>query len=94
LANTTRFIVTGEQKIHCEGCEQHRELAGSSYRLAFTDVVPALVFNGVGVLAAISGLVTPVWATLTMAASRSLRLANSFTGGLLPKGSERGTPAT
>jgi Cu+-exporting ATPase len=62
-----------------------RELAGRSYRLTFTNVVLALAFNGVGVLAAISGLVAPVWAMLAMAASVGLVLANSFAGRLLPK---------
>jgi Cu+-exporting ATPase len=62
-----------------------RELAGRSYRLTFTNVVLALVFNGAGVLAAISGLVAPVWAMLAMAVSVSLVLANSFAGRLLPK---------
>ena len=61
-----------------------RELAGRSYRLTFTNVVLALVFNGAGVLAAVSGLVAPVWAMLTMAVSVSLVLANSFAGKLLP----------
>jgi Cu+-exporting ATPase len=61
-----------------------RELAGRSYRLTFTNVVLALLFNGAGVLAATSGLVAPVWAMLAMAASVSLVLANSFAG-RLPK---------
>jgi Cu+-exporting ATPase len=63
-----------------------RELAGRSYRLTFTNVVLALIFNGVGVLAAISGLVAPVWAMLAMAVSVGLVLTNSFAGRLLPKG--------
>ncbi len=62
-----------------------RELAGRSYHLTFTNVVLALIFNGVGVLAAISGLVAPVWAMLAMAVSVSLVLANSFAGRLLPR---------
>ncbi len=62
-----------------------RELAGRSYRLTFTNVVLALSFNGAGVLAAISGLVAPVWAMLAMAASVGLVLANSFAGRLLPE---------
>ncbi len=66
-----------------------RELAGRSYRLTFTNVVLALVFNGAGVLAAISGLVAPVWAMLAMAASVSLVLVNSFAGRLLPDSRSR-----
>jgi Cu+-exporting ATPase len=63
-----------------------RELARRSYRLTFTNVGLALSFNGVGVLAAISGLVYPVWAMIAMAASVSVVLTNSFASRLLPKG--------
>ena len=66
-----------------------RELAGRSYRLTFTNVVLALIFNGVGVLAAISGLVAPVWAMLAMAVSVSLVLANSFAGRMLSQPAEQ-----
>lgn len=76
------IVITGEK---LGTLVEARELAGRSYRLTFTNVVLALVFNGVGVLAAISGLVAPVWAMLAMAASVSLVLANSFAGRLLPK---------
>ena len=44
----------------------------------------ALSFNGIGVLAAVSGVVYPVWAMIAMAASVSVVLANSFAGRLLP----------
>ncbi|MCL5999603.1 MAG: cation-translocating P-type ATPase [Chloroflexi bacterium] len=60
------------------------ELARRSYRLTVTNVSLALSFNGIGVLAAIIGLVHPVWAMLAMAVSVSLVLANSFAGRLLP----------
>jgi P-type Cu+ transporter len=66
-----------------------RELARRSYRLTFTNVVLALIFNGVGVLAAISGLVRPVWAMLAMAVSVSLVLTNSFAGRLLSHPAEQ-----
>lgn len=66
-----------------------RELAGRSYRLTFNNVMIALVFNGVGVLAAISGLLDPVWAMVAMGASVSLVLANSFAGRLVPSPSGR-----
>jgi Cu+-exporting ATPase len=62
-----------------------RELARRSYRLTFQNVGLALSFNGVGVLAAISGLVYPVWAMIAMAVSVGMVLANSFAGRLLPK---------
>ncbi len=64
---------------------QARELARRSYRLTATNVILALTFNGVGVLAAVTGLIYPVWAMLAMAVSVGLVLANSFAGKLLPK---------
>lgn len=62
-----------------------RELARRSYRLTATNVALALAFNGIGVLAAITGLVTPVWAMAAMAVSVSVVLANSFAGRLLAR---------
>jgi Cu+-exporting ATPase len=62
-----------------------RGLARRSYRLTLTNVGIALVFNGVGVIAAVSGLLQPVWAMVAMGLSVSLVLANSFAGRLLPK---------
>jgi Cu+-exporting ATPase len=60
-----------------------RELATRSYRLTIRNVGVALLFNGVGVVAAISGLLSPVWAMVAMGVSVSLVLANSFGGRLL-----------
>jgi Cu+-exporting ATPase len=76
------IVITGDR---LSTLVEARELAGRSYRLTFTNVMLALIFNGAGVLAAISGLVAPVWAMLAMAASVSLVLANSFAGRLLPR---------
>jgi Cu+-exporting ATPase len=56
-----------------------------SYRLTVTNVSLALGFNGIGVLAAVTGMVPPVWAMLAMAVSVSVVLANSFAGRLLPR---------
>jgi Cu+-exporting ATPase len=67
-----------------------RALARRSYRLTLTNIGIALVFNGVGVIAAVSGLVQPVWAMVAMAVSVSLVLANSFAGQLLPTSDETG----
>ena len=61
-----------------------RELARRSYRLTLTNVGIALVFNGMGVVAALSGLLQPFWAMVAMGLSVSLVLANSFAGRLLP----------
>jgi Cu+-exporting ATPase len=62
-----------------------RELATRSYRLTVRNVGIALVFNGIGVVAAISGLVSPVWAMVAMGLSVSLVLTNSFGGRLLSR---------
>ncbi|HEX7973121.1 MAG TPA: cation-translocating P-type ATPase, partial [Anaerolineales bacterium] len=62
-----------------------RELARRSYRLTFTNVSLALSFNGIGVLASITGLVNPVWAMIAMAVSVTVVLSNSFAGRLLPR---------
>jgi Cu+-exporting ATPase len=62
-----------------------RKLATHSYRLTVRNVGLALIFNGAGVVVAISGLLPPVWAMVAMGVSVSLVLANSFGGRLLPK---------
>jgi P-type Cu+ transporter len=62
-----------------------RELARRSYRLTVVNVVLALTFNGIGVLAAVSGLVYPVWAMLAMAVSVGVVLLNSFAGALVQR---------
>ncbi|HET7325276.1 MAG TPA: cation-translocating P-type ATPase [Halococcus sp.] len=67
-----------------------RGLARRSYRLTLTNVGIALVFNGAGVMAAVSGLLQPFWAMVAMGLSVSLVLANSFAGKLLPKTEARG----
>jgi P-type E1-E2 ATPase len=61
-----------------------RELSRRSYRLTATNVALALGFNGLGVLAAVTGTVPPAWAMLAMAVSVSVVLANSFAARLLP----------
>lgn len=61
------------------------ELARRSYRLTVVNVALALTFNGIGVLAAVSGLVYPVWAMVAMAVSVGVVLLNSFVGRLLPR---------
>ncbi len=54
------------------------ELARWSYRLTATNVALALAFNGIGVLASLTGMVYPAWAMLAMAVSVSVVLANSL----------------
>ena len=68
-----------------------RELASRSYRLTVTNVALALTFNGIGVLAAISGIVEPIWAMVAMAVSVGVVLGNSFAGRLLPHSRRAGS---
>lgn len=53
-------------------------IAAGSYRRTKQNIAIAFAFNGVGVPAATTGLVHPVWAMAAMAASVTLVLANSF----------------
>lgn len=69
------------------------ELARRSYRLTVTNVVLALSVNGIGVLAAMTGRVAPVWAMLAMSVSVSVVLANTFAGRLWSRGPTARIPA-
>ncbi len=55
-----------------------------SYRKTEQNLVLAFAFNGIGVPAAATGLVHPVWAMLAMVLSVSAVLLNSFGGRLVP----------
>ena len=57
----------------------------SSYRKTVQNLILAFSFNGIGVPAATTGLVHPVWAMVAMVLSVSTVLVNSFAGRLLPK---------
>ncbi|GMQ89791.1 MAG: heavy metal translocating P-type ATPase [Gammaproteobacteria bacterium] len=57
----------------------------SSFRKTVQNVTLAFAFNGIGVPAAITGLVHPVLAMVAMAASVTTVLLNSFAGRLLPR---------
>ncbi|MFC5135405.1 MULTISPECIES: heavy metal translocating P-type ATPase [Halobacteriales] len=59
------------------------EIGTESYRKTRQNLVTAFAFNGVGVAAATTGLVHPVFAMLAMVLSVSAVLANSFAGQLL-----------
>ncbi|MPZ25946.1 MAG: cadmium-translocating P-type ATPase [Micromonosporaceae bacterium] len=54
------------------------QIGASSYRRTKQNLAIAFGFNGIGVPAATTGLVQPVWAMAAMAASVTLVLANSF----------------
>jgi heavy metal translocating P-type ATPase len=59
------------------------EIARTSYEKTRQNLLGAFSFNGIGVAAATTGLVHPVFAMLAMVASVSAVLANSFGGQLL-----------
>lgn len=65
-----------------------------SFRKTVQNLTLAFTFNGIGVPAATTGLVHPIWAMIAMVASVSTVLLNSFGGRLLPRprarASERG----
>ncbi len=56
-----------------------------SFRKTVQNVTLAFAFNGIGVPAAVTGLVHPVMAMIAMAASVTAVLLNSFAGRLLPR---------
>ncbi len=58
----------------------------SSYRKTVQNLALAFAFNGIGIPAATTGLVHPVWAMIAMVTSVTTVLANSFLGRLLPRG--------
>ncbi|ELZ38225.1 heavy metal translocating P-type ATPase [Halorubrum saccharovorum DSM 1137] len=59
------------------------EIGNESYRKTRQNLATAFAFNGLGVAAATTGLVHPVFAMLAMVLSVSAVLANSFAGQLL-----------
>jgi Cu+-exporting ATPase len=59
------------------------EIGKESYRKTRQNLATAFAFNGIGVAAATTGLVHPVFAMLAMVLSVSAVLANSFAGQLL-----------
>ncbi len=60
-------------------------IGSSSFRKTVQNLSLAFLFNGIGVPAATTGLVHPVWAMIAMVASISAVLLNSFGGRLLPR---------
>ncbi len=57
----------------------------SSFRKTVQNLTLAFSFNGIGVPAATTGLVHPVWAMIAMVASVGTVLLNSFGGRLVPR---------
>jgi len=64
----------------------------TSYRKTVQNLALAFAFNGLGVPAAATGLVHPIWAMMAMVGSVSAVLLNSFGGRLLPRGRRRHLP--
>ena len=65
------------------GLMDAHEIGAASYRKTRQNLAAAFSFNGIGVAAAATGLVHPVWAMIAMVLSVSAVLANSFAGQLL-----------
>ena len=59
------------------------EIGKSSYKKTKQNLIAAFSFNGIGVTAATTGLVHPVFAMIAMVLSVSVVLANSFAGQLV-----------
>lgn len=59
------------------------QIGVSSYRKTKQNLALAFSFNGIGVPAAATGLVSPVWAMIAMITSVTAVLANSFAGRVL-----------
>jgi Cu+-exporting ATPase len=68
-------VLTGNRLTAVAGA---RDIGVESFTKTRQNLTVAFLFNGIGVPAAVSGFVGPVWAMLAMAASVSAVLANSF----------------
>jgi heavy metal translocating P-type ATPase len=65
----------------------------SSFTKTVQNLALAFSFNGIGVPAAVTGLVHPIWAMIAMVLSVSTVLVNSFGGRLLPRAQRRARSA-
>jgi P-type E1-E2 ATPase len=74
------IVLTGDR---LGGVMDAYEIGGESYRKTRQNLATAFAFNGVGVAAATTGLVHPVFAMVAMVLSVTAVLANSFGGQLL-----------
>lgn len=68
-------VITGEKLV---SILQSQELAATSYKMTIRNVFLALAFNGIGILAAVTGLLHPIWAMLAMALSLSTVLIHTL----------------
>jgi P-type Cu+ transporter len=63
---------------HLQGVVESYRIAARSYTKTAQNVALAFAFNGIGVPAAVTGLVHPVWAMIAMGTSVTVVLLNSF----------------
>ncbi|MEX0659905.1 MAG: heavy metal translocating P-type ATPase [Egibacteraceae bacterium] len=69
-----------------------RDIGVRSYAKTKQNLAAAFAFNGIGVPAAATGFVHPIWAMVAMVASVSVVLANSFAGRLLRRARDERHP--
>lgn len=65
---------------HISNVAEAREISREGYRKMFQNVSLAVLFNGIGVPVAATGLLYPVWAMVAMAASVTAIFVNSLWG--------------
>ncbi len=73
------IVLVGES---LDGVLVARHIARNSFAKTAQNVAIAFSFNGIGITAAMTGLLHPVWAMVAMAASVTAVLINSFAGRL------------
>ena len=86
LHGTLSHILVGDR---LGGVVDAYRIGRSSYTKTVQNVSLAFTFNGIGVPAAMTGLVHPIWAMIAMVASVTTVLLNSFAGRLLPQRAPR-----
>jgi len=77
---SAEIVITGDR---LKAVIDAHQIGVSSYRKTKQNLVLAFSFNGIGVPAAATGLVSPVWAMIAMITSVTAVLANSFASRLL-----------
>jgi len=77
---SAEVVIMGDR---LEAVMDAHQIGMASYRKTKQNLLLAFSFNGIGVPAAVTGLVSPVWAMIAMITSVTAVLANSFGGRLL-----------
>src|SRR5699024_1607589 len=73
---------------------QAHGLASNSYKMTVRNVLLALTFNGVGIFAAFTGLLHPMWAMLAMALSLTTVLGHTFLNRMVEVDHKQPTPVS